>query len=119
MSTVPNPIPTDPGPAQSHGRLGDTPLRDYARKLRLFNAWAAPEIRQAMASLNLAGARVLDAGCGTGETLQWLQDAGGADCRVIGIDLAAAHIAAARQQAGPGWSRATCWRRPSGLGASM
>ena len=56
------------------GKLGDTPARDYGRKLRLFNAFAEPELRAAIASLDLKpGMRVLDAGCGTGEALGWLQ----------------------------------------------
>jgi SAM-dependent methyltransferase len=79
------------------GLLGDTIARDYSRKLRLFNAFAAPELQRAIASLTLtAGMRVLDAGCGTGEALQWLCDAVAPDGTVVGIDLAAAHVAAAR-----------------------
>jgi SAM-dependent methyltransferase len=79
------------------GLLGDTAARDYSRKLRLFNAFAEPELRQAIASLGLdPGACVLDAGCGTGEVLRWFADAVGPDGTVIGIDLAAAHATAAR-----------------------
>jgi SAM-dependent methyltransferase len=82
------------------GLLGDTSARDYSRKLRLFNAFAAPELRQAIASLRLGeGMRVLDAGCGTGEALGWLSDAVGPGGEVVGIDLAAAHVAAARAHA--------------------
>jgi SAM-dependent methyltransferase len=40
--------------------------------------------------------RVLDAGSGTGEALRWLCDAVTPGGTVIGIDLASAHIAAAR-----------------------
>lgn len=55
--------------------LGDTTARDYSHKLRLFNAFADPELRQITASLNLTPkAHVLDAGCGTGEALRWLAD---------------------------------------------
>jgi SAM-dependent methyltransferase len=79
------------------GLLGDTTARDYSRKLRLFNAFAAPELKQAIASLGLSqGMRVLDAGCGTGEALQWLRDAVTPGGAVVGIDLAAAHVSAAR-----------------------
>jgi SAM-dependent methyltransferase len=82
------------------GLLGDTSARDYSRKLQLFNAFAEPELRQAIASLGLrAGMRVLDAGCGTGEALGWLNAAVSPGGEVVGIDLAAAHVAAARAQA--------------------
>ncbi|HEX2789022.1 MAG TPA: class I SAM-dependent methyltransferase [Steroidobacteraceae bacterium] len=84
----------------SAGLLGDTTARDYSRKLRLFNVCAEPELRQAVASLKLApGMRVLDAGCGTGEALAWLRDAVGEDGIVIGLELAAAHVIAARTSA--------------------
>jgi SAM-dependent methyltransferase len=75
------------------GRLGDTPERDYSRKLRLFNAFAEPELRAAIASLRLRrGMRVLDAGCGTGETLGWLAAAVAPEGFAVGIDLSASHL---------------------------
>jgi SAM-dependent methyltransferase len=78
------------------GLLGDTAARDYSTKLKLFNAFAAPELRQAIASLALRpGMRVLDAGCGTGEALEWLAAEVAPDGTVIGIDLAAPHVKAA------------------------
>ncbi|MGN6282567.1 class I SAM-dependent methyltransferase, partial [Frateuria sp.] len=84
----------------SEGLLGDTAARDYAWKLRLFNAFAAPELRQAIASLALRpGMRVLDAGCGTGEALGWLAAAVGSEGLVVGADLAGAHVAAAHATA--------------------
>jgi SAM-dependent methyltransferase len=83
--------------ARPAGLLGDTIARDYSRKLRLFNSFAEPELRQAIANLGLKhGMRVLDAGCGTGEALDWLGDAVAPHGTVVGIDLAAAHVAAAR-----------------------
>jgi SAM-dependent methyltransferase len=83
--------------AQPTGLLGDTIARDYSRKLRLFNSFAAPELQRAIVSLALTpGMRVLDAGCGTGEALQWLCDSVAPHGAVVGIDLAAAHVAAAR-----------------------
>jgi SAM-dependent methyltransferase len=92
VSTARNATPT--------GLLGDTSARDYSRKLQLFNAFAAPELRQAIAGLGLRpGMRVLDAGCGTGEALGWLNEAVSPGGEVVGIDLAAAHVAAARAQA--------------------
>jgi SAM-dependent methyltransferase len=82
------------------GLLGDTAERDYSRKLQLFNSFAEPEIRQAIASLGLKpGMRILDAGCGTGAALCWLSEAAGPGCQLVGIDLAAAHVAAARSRA--------------------
>jgi hypothetical protein len=37
----------------SAGLLGDTTLRDYARKLSLFNRFAEPELRTLIASVSL------------------------------------------------------------------
>src|SRR5271163_3378460 len=68
-AVTPSAAPT----ASTVGLLGDTAQRDYALKLRLFNAFAESELRQAIDSLALRpGMRVLDAGCGTGEALAWL-----------------------------------------------
>ncbi|MGN2251876.1 class I SAM-dependent methyltransferase [Frateuria sp. GZRe12] len=87
------------------GLLGDTAARDYVGKLRRFNAFAAPELRQAVASLALRpGMRVLDAGCGSGEAMAWLSSEAGPDGIVVGIDLALAHARAARAIAPPGAS---------------
>lgn len=84
-------------PTTASGLLGDTAARDYSGKLKLFNAFAAPELRQAIASLALKpGMRVLDAGCGTGEALGWLAAEVAPKGAVVGIDLAAAHVSAAR-----------------------
>lgn len=45
------------------GLLGDSIARDYAWKLKLFNAFAVPELKVAIASLALReGMRVRDAG---------------------------------------------------------
>jgi len=86
--------------ARTEGLLGDTVARDYSHKLRLFNAFIEPELRQAIAGLGLKdGMRILDAGCGTGEALQWLSDAVAPQGAVVGLDLAAAHVAAARAHA--------------------
>jgi SAM-dependent methyltransferase len=86
--------------AAAPGLLGDTAARDYSHKLQLFHDFAAPELRLAVAGLGLArGMRVLDAGCGTGEVLQWFQDAVGPEGLVVGIDLSAAHTRTARAAA--------------------
>jgi SAM-dependent methyltransferase len=83
------------------GLLGDTTARDYARKLKLFNSFAAPELRAAIASLRLTpGMRILDAGCGTGEALEWLLQAVAPEGWVVGFDLAAAHTKAAQACSG-------------------
>jgi SAM-dependent methyltransferase len=96
---------TQPAPAvriSSTGLLGDTPSRDYSRKLNLFNAFAEPELRRLIASMGLSpGMRILDAGCGTGEALPWLFDEVKPTGNVIGIDLATAHVDAARLHASP------------------
>src|ERR1700675_1272203 len=86
--------------ARPTGLLGDTTARDYSRKLQLFNSFVEPELRQAIAGLGLKqGMRVLDAGCGTGEALRWLCDAVAPLGTVVGMDLAAAHVSAARARA--------------------
>ncbi len=83
--------------SNSDGRLGDTHNRDYTRKLMLFNAFATPEIQQCIRHLGLRpGMHVLDAGCGTGANLELLQEAVTSAGRVVGVDLSAAHVAAAR-----------------------
>ena len=87
--------------ARPAGLLGDTSARDYAAKLQLFNSFAEPELRAAIASLALSpGLRVLDAGCGTGEALAWLAEAVRPGGAVVGLDLAAAHARVARRHAG-------------------
>jgi SAM-dependent methyltransferase len=84
------------------GLLGDTATRDYASKLKQFNAFARPELRLAIASLRLQpGMHVLDVGCGTGEVLGWLAKEVGIAGMVVGMDLASAHVACARAAAPP------------------
>lgn len=79
------------------GLLGDTPQRDYGRKLRLFNAFAAPELRALIGELGLRpGQRVLDAGCGAGATIGWLAAEVGPTGLAVGLDLASAHARLAR-----------------------
>jgi SAM-dependent methyltransferase len=87
--------------AASVGLLGDTPSRNYSNKLSRFNLFAEPELRRLISSVGLrSGMRVLDAGCGTGEALQWLLDEVKPLGKVLGIDLARAHVEAARRWAG-------------------
>jgi SAM-dependent methyltransferase len=79
------------------GLLGDTAQRDYARKLSLFNSFAEAELRQAIASLTpTPGMCVLDAGCGTGESLNWWGEALEHSGTLVGVDLSWAHVRAAR-----------------------
>lgn len=92
--------PQSAGPG---GLLGDTACRDYSSKLRAFNAFAEPELRQAIGALALApGMRVLDAGCGTGEALSWLHELVEPNGAVVGVDLSAAHLEAASRRVRPG-----------------
>lgn len=89
-------------PAVATGLLGDTPARDYTRKLQLFNRFAEPELRQAIDTLELTpGMRVLDGGCGSGEALAWLGEQVAPSGEVVGVDLALAHVSAARSFVGP------------------
>jgi SAM-dependent methyltransferase len=95
---VKNPAPLPAGARP--GLLGDTSSRDYSRKLCQFNVFAEPELRRLISNLGLrSGMRVLDAGCGTGEALPWLLDAVKPSGHVVGIDLASAHVDAARVHA--------------------
>jgi SAM-dependent methyltransferase len=85
------------------GLLGDNTARDYSHKLSKFNAFAQPELRGLIRGLDLkSGMHVLDAGCGAGEALNWLLAEVSSSGRVVGVDLAAAHVAAARLHASPG-----------------
>lgn len=85
------------------GLLGDTACRDYSSKLQAFNAFAEPELRQAIGALDLApGMHVLDAGCGTGEALSWLHERVEPNGTVVGVDLSAAHLEAAGRRLRPG-----------------
>jgi SAM-dependent methyltransferase len=70
--------------------------------LHQFNAFAEPELRRLIAGMGLSpGMRILDAGCGTGEALPWLLDEVKPSGHVLGIDLAAAHVEAARRYVSP------------------
>jgi len=90
------------GCTASTSLLGDQSDRDYSAKLRSFNTFAEPEIRALIRSLDLKpGMHILDAGCGTGEALSWLASEVGPRGSVVGIDLAVAHVAAARTHASP------------------
>ena len=85
------------------GLLNDTPQRNYSQKLQSFNHFAQKEIRQAIDSLGLApGMSVLDAGCGTGDSVCWLYDEVKSEGLVVGMDLASAHAVAARAKAPAG-----------------
>jgi SAM-dependent methyltransferase len=77
--------------------LDDGPHRDYSGKLRLFNLFARPEIRAMIGGLGLAaGMRVLDAGCGTGESLVLFQAEVAPAGTVVGIELSSAHASASQ-----------------------
>lgn len=89
--------------APSGALLGDTASRDYAAKLEAFNAFAEPELRKAIGTLNLtSGMQVLDAGCGSGEALAWLHERVEPNGTVVGVDLSAAHLGSAARLLRPG-----------------
>jgi SAM-dependent methyltransferase len=89
--------------ASAGSLLGDTAFRDYSSKLQAFNAFAESELRRVIGALNLApGMHVLDAGCGTGEALTWLHELVAPNGTVVGVDLSAAHLEAARGRLRPG-----------------
>jgi SAM-dependent methyltransferase len=88
--------------ARSGALLGDTATRDYTAKLSRFNDYAKPELRRLIKGLDLRpGMHVLDAGCGTGDALNWLLSEVAPSERVVGVDLAAAHASAARLRVPP------------------
>lgn len=62
-----------------------------------YNGWLERPALRSLVDFPLAGRRVLDLGCGAGGQAEWLADAGAA---VVGLDLSAAMIAAARQRTG-------------------
>jgi SAM-dependent methyltransferase len=79
------------------GRRGGSTSADYAAKLSLYDRFAEPELRRLIGGLPLAaGARVLDAGCGSGGVLAAFVRRLDAAALVVGIDLAVAHLQAAR-----------------------
>ena len=85
---------------QETGLLADTPQRDYAEKLKMFNAFAQPELREAIGALSMPmGSRVLDAGCGTGDALGWWHASMRYGGMVVGMDMSTAHVRAARETA--------------------
>ena len=86
---------TNPSAAVSPaGLLGDTPSRDYSGKLSQFNSFAQPELRRLIENLGLSpGMNVLDAGCGTGKLFPGCSRRSNPSGHVVGIDLAAAHVA--------------------------
>lgn len=70
---------------------------DYPRKLRLAALVTEPALRRAIAALELPeGSQGLDAGCGTGRHALWLAESVGPRGRVIGVDISANNLAAAR-----------------------
>jgi SAM-dependent methyltransferase len=93
-------LPRSAACTASTSLLGDHTDRDYSAKLRSFNAFAEPELRALIRSLELKpGMHILDAGCGTGEALNWLSSEVQPFGSVVGIDLASAHVATARRWA--------------------
>lgn len=87
-----------PGHQDRHSALGDAARRDYAGKLSLFFRLAEPELRRLVSGCEIApGSRVLDAGCGAGDTARLLAEQTGPSGMVVGLDLSAPHLAAAKR----------------------
>ncbi len=109
---------SEPASKDRGSTLGDTPERDYSAKLSLFFRAAEPELRRLIAELNIAtGSRMLDAGCGAGQTTQLLADRTGATGLVVGLDLSRPHLAAARQGARGNWLQASLSEPPFSAGS--
>lgn len=91
--------------------LGDSPERDYSKKLHTFGEFAAPELRRIINDLRLEEESVvLDVGCGTGLGTQLLRAHA---ARVIGVDLSLPHVrATARSEGGAGFVVADARRLP-------
>lgn len=69
-----------------------------AERLRLANLLTEPAIRGAIAAMDLPpGSRGIDVGCGIGQHALWLAEAAGEGSRVVGIDLSAETLEAARE----------------------
>lgn len=90
------------------GLLGDAPQRDYADKLNRFAAFAEPELHAVIERLAIRqGARVLDAGCGTGRLTRHLSERVCPGGWVVGLDLSGPHLRhAAATPAAVGWVQA-------------
>lgn len=87
-----------PGHEDRNSALGDGAARDYAGKLSLFFRLAEPELRRLVSGFEITpGSRVLDAGCGAGDTARLLAEQTGPSGMVVGLDLSAPHLAAAKR----------------------
>jgi len=79
--------------------LADGASRDYSHKLDLFSRFAEPELRAAIAALEIApGSHILDAGCGTGLQSMWLADAASPNGTLTAVDISEAHASVARSR---------------------
>jgi ubiquinone/menaquinone biosynthesis C-methylase UbiE len=82
---------------------------NYDRRLRLLRGAQEPVRRRAIERLRLGpGAVVLDIGCGTGASFALLEDAIGADGRIIGVELSPGMLSVARRRVErAGWRNVT------------
>ena len=85
-------------PQHHHGAGGGT---DYRGVLERMNRFQEPEVRQAIADLQLPmGSYGLDVGCGVGLYALWLAEAIGPQGRVLGFEPQAERVTVAQRQVG-------------------
>jgi ubiquinone/menaquinone biosynthesis C-methylase UbiE len=85
-------------PQHQHGAGNSA---EYSVTLERMNRFQEPEVRQAIADLQLPlGSYGLDVGCGVGLYALWLAAAVGPQGRVLGLEPQAERVAVAQRQVG-------------------
>lgn len=84
-----------------HHHHGAGNSAEYSASLERMNRFQEPEVRQAIADLQLPpGSYGLDVGCGVGLYALWLAEAVGPQGRVLGLEPEAERVALAQRQVG-------------------